>query len=57
MGRMMASKDTGEKTDGNERDLLQVLFTVYADLLVNQEDLESEFQQVLHKNLWDLYER
>lgn len=28
----------------------------YAHLLANQEPLGAEFEAVLHKNLWDLYE-
>ena len=28
----------------------------YARLLANQEPLGAEFEAVLHKNLWDLYE-
>jgi len=28
----------------------------YACLLASQEPLGSDFEEILHKNLWDLYE-
>ena len=36
--------------------LIDVITDIYANLLANQESLEPEFEQILHANLWDLYE-
>ena len=42
----IAKRDDFEKSVGK----------FYARLLANQEPLGAEFEAVLHKNLWDLYE-
>lgn len=36
--------------------LQQALSDVYKKLLASQEPLDPEFENILHKNLWNLYE-
>jgi hypothetical protein len=36
--------------------LIDAITSVYSNLLTTQERLEPEFEQLLHDNLWDLYE-
>lgn len=47
---------TDEETPTN-KELLDLLQTIYSNLLENQVDLDPEAKQILYKNLWDLYVR
>lgn len=40
----------------NQLDQEQVICNFYKDLLAKQEYLGGKFEEVLHENLWDLYE-
>lgn len=46
---------TGEFSN-NYVPFVETITDFYAMLLSSQEQLEPEFEQVLHENLWDLYE-
>ncbi len=39
-----------------DQEFVETVSNFYAQLLENQEPLGQEFEQVLHNNLWDLYE-
>lgn len=43
--------------DGMETQFEEAVSSFYAQLVESQESLGQEFEQVLHENLWDLYER
>ena len=40
-----------------DQQLSETVSTFYAQFISNQEPLGKEFEQILHDNLWDLYER
>lgn len=46
----------GSQLQAIDQELVETVSNFYAQLIENQEPLGQEFEQVLHDNLWDLYE-
>lgn len=46
----------GSQLQAIDKEFVDTVSSFYAQLLDNQEPLGQEFEQVLHDNLWDLYE-
>ena len=47
----------GSFSNDIDQQLVTAVSSFYAQLIERQESLGNEFEQVLHQNLWDLYER
>ena len=49
--------NSGSFSNDIDQQLMIAVSSFYAQLMERQESLGNEFEQVLHQNLWDLYER
>jgi len=52
----LSSVFAGNSIDSIDQQLITAVSNLYATLAQESEPLGEEFEQVLHENLWDLYE-